>query len=1044
VNDVIVIGDAEPQTWCEDNFVGDGFTGNFPLRHKVFDGASAQMLTQPWSDSSIPTDIFAVNDPLNMFQMAGTLNAIGSGSEIGQTYILANNGIELGGNVIFQHGEYTFSDATDGLLGTIYSDPSNLTLPFSVAGFAINPPVPPTTLVPSISGAAGLEIRPVFAGRIYGSNMVRWSEDFTQTSWAKTPGGTVTVGPQVTHNFAAGPPGSGIAFADRVTMSLQGKTGSSDTCRLIGNAVNSAGLIVGTLAAGERYTASVWVKTNDGTTKNVRIEPASGVSTVFTVVTGQWQRVSMSWTSTGAGSSPGLYFGLRGNTGFGATSDTVDLLIAGAQVERGLVVNGYDSTGAIASNPLYVGKTKINCHYQLQTNISGSRWDRYSRIFRNLAGSKTYGGNNRDASVTFTLTALEIPLANPLAPTTLFSFSFTGDQSIVPPFGVYAPLSVRAAAMTLSDTMIAEPPQVMLQVAGFYGPTGGQLPMLPSQRGAYSPYVVGFGMQGQVATVGSLNGDADQIQFYANAQPVAGQTGLPAVGSRIKLRSWMSGAAVGRVRDSAAIAGESMTAGDDGVRAAIISDSKPLPRTSEECEWAAAALISDRKTTQFQGNYQVLDLLWDTYQDIPRPGRMFYCHAPIRGCSQQNLIVSSVKTQVLELKSERMSFVVSFGPDLHSDKLMRRFVKKATPDKVMTPQDAARRPTPVDLTTLGTVWLADLKDATISDWNADTFTVDPKALSLTGAIEIRRTDASWGASGQNLLYSSASVAPVRLNRLAYDQTVYVRMVSATGNGPKSRFATKLRLQAQLRPAAPTYTIDWTDVFHPVLVLDFGANNDIRNISVVEARLSDNITPFYQKVYGSSYDLRIPLDNTGSNRTINVFAYFATLNWDYSPGVAIVDSMAAPVVASTLISETNESLVIMVTAGRTTATRVEYQIYTDVGLTNLSASGMVGTAIPPGQTGTVTIPLPVKEIVQQRWVRVRTYDALGASGWSTTYTHTYTAQTLGSFDNVNNIDSVPAQTNTTTDPPNSGLPGLDPGDIIEIRRRGRGNRMMNLE
>jgi hypothetical protein len=49
VNDVTILGDVEAGNNREDYFVGDGFTGNFPLRHKMFRQSGGQRPRKPAS-----------------------------------------------------------------------------------------------------------------------------------------------------------------------------------------------------------------------------------------------------------------------------------------------------------------------------------------------------------------------------------------------------------------------------------------------------------------------------------------------------------------------------------------------------------------------------------------------------------------------------------------------------------------------------------------------------------------------------------------------------------------------------------------------------------------------------------------------------------------------------------------------------------------------------------------------------------------------------------------------------------------------------------
>ncbi len=140
INDVIVVGDVEPQNIREDNFIGDGISTDFILKHVVFGGQSVLLLTEDWTEANFSNQLWTVIDP------DGTKFAIGTGALnvlqgaapaiLGSAYILGVNGLELGGHLDLQHGEIAFQGAGNGILGGVYSDAS-LSQAACQAGFQI-------------------------------------------------------------------------------------------------------------------------------------------------------------------------------------------------------------------------------------------------------------------------------------------------------------------------------------------------------------------------------------------------------------------------------------------------------------------------------------------------------------------------------------------------------------------------------------------------------------------------------------------------------------------------------------------------------------------------------------------------------------------------------------------------------------------------------------------------------------------------------------------------------------------------------------------
>src|SRR5580698_221475 len=91
VNDAIVLGAIEPQANWENYFIGDGLTANFSLLHNVFDGATALLLEDDWTETGFQTNMWFVNDPLSVFSVLGqglTVNMSTLTAQLNTEYIL--------------------------------------------------------------------------------------------------------------------------------------------------------------------------------------------------------------------------------------------------------------------------------------------------------------------------------------------------------------------------------------------------------------------------------------------------------------------------------------------------------------------------------------------------------------------------------------------------------------------------------------------------------------------------------------------------------------------------------------------------------------------------------------------------------------------------------------------------------------------------------------------------------------------------------------------------------------------------------------------
>ena len=152
------------------------------------------------------------------------------------------------------------------------------------------------------------------------TNLVSYSQDFTNAYWSKTNQG-VGSNAVITPNYTTSPDGTNNAF--RLQCNLNGGTTSNDRSWMIAN-----------FTAPATSTLSIWIKLNSAGTKTFVFSNAGGGTK--TISGTDWQRID----GTFVGATGQFRIGLIG----GSTSDTLDCSIWGAQAESGSYPTSYIPT----------------------------------------------------------------------------------------------------------------------------------------------------------------------------------------------------------------------------------------------------------------------------------------------------------------------------------------------------------------------------------------------------------------------------------------------------------------------------------------------------------------------------------------------------------------------------------------------------------------------------------------------------------------------------------------------------------------------------
>jgi hypothetical protein len=151
VNEVTIIGQDEPQAYVRDYFVGDQESLKFYLSQEPFEQAKPALIDEEYLGPGLDPATWVVGDPSSAISVvAQTLQVAGGTGVDGQTSVSFIEQIELGGALELQHGDVSFTAASQGVLGGLY--PGAISAAGCLAGFQVTPSGAGSTIQALISG----------------------------------------------------------------------------------------------------------------------------------------------------------------------------------------------------------------------------------------------------------------------------------------------------------------------------------------------------------------------------------------------------------------------------------------------------------------------------------------------------------------------------------------------------------------------------------------------------------------------------------------------------------------------------------------------------------------------------------------------------------------------------------------------------------------------------------------------------------------------------------------------------------------------------
>jgi len=224
-------------------------------------------------------------------------------------------------------------------------------------------------------------------GNVLQQNLLLQSGDWSISPWTQDISGT-GVQPVVTGNYGVAPDGSNTAT--RLQLDKGAGAGFSRRQQELAGQGNKV------------YTGSVWLKTNDGTTKSVAVRNSTDIATVS--VTPTWTRFTVS--NAAPVTTPSLQVMLWDTA---ATSQTADLLVWGAQVNVGSTALPYIATTSTAQTVcaprgLLIEEARTNS--LLQSEDFNTTWTTASSTVATNSTTAPDGNTTADKVTSLAATAL--------------------------------------------------------------------------------------------------------------------------------------------------------------------------------------------------------------------------------------------------------------------------------------------------------------------------------------------------------------------------------------------------------------------------------------------------------------------------------------------------------------------------------------------------------------------------------------------------------------------------------------------------------------
>ena len=435
--------------------------------------------------------------------------------------------------------------------------------------------------------------------------------------------------------------------------------------------------------------------------------------------------------------------------------------VAGFRVTR----SGQQSTLQAVINGALTGtsiSTTAGHHYQLTTRFYALEIFRRTQTFHSSdhGSGNARGGRAVSADVRLVLEVHDIDPANPgslVAPSiVLYDGVITG----APDFCTYGLVNSINLQVAIAFTRLLQAVDTEVRSA------------LP--QASYQTRLVGSLSDGAECLITS----DPALQFFPQS--------VPASGELIEVRYRGHGQALARVTDPASVASHQNEA-DNGIRGVVLDVKAPQPRTAQDCENAALAILDDGGGEGWSGRYQTWSDFLPDGADV-FPGDAIQLKAASRG-ADFTAVVRQVQIQVRDLDGEHSRYTLDFADDAAVPLAFQFAGGRVTDLSKLTVQTTDQ---------VGSAFLPALTGAEITDTTSTTVTIDAGLTPPAGwGIEVRRSDLGWNPGNDRNLVGRFSARSFTVPRLSRVQDYFLRQYDASSPARYSRYSAALHLDRPL-------------------------------------------------------------------------------------------------------------------------------------------------------------------------------------------------------------------------------------------------------